>query len=182
MYSTDVPPEDPPSAPPVAAPPVVSGENYARSAVEESWGTVNHTAVSDNQGNRIFQLGDVLEDSNGYCLLVTGINAESGTFVARDFPEQVFEPVVRVTREIRIIPNLADFFVIRLPTPDEVRRIQRAGGAVEDGVMGPRTIAGFTPPEILEGSLRVSLLEPAPEPVAEPGHEAPTRFDRVNDE
>lgn len=144
------------------------------------WGTISHQQIQDAQGNRIFQIGDVLEDSNGYCLLVTGINQESGTFMARDFPEQVFEPMVRVTREIRIIPNLADFFVIRPPTPDEVRRIQRAAGVAEDGIMGPRTIAGFHFPA---DAVEVTTWETVPSGETARWDEtgkplAPTRFER----
>ena len=153
-------------------------------APPQEWTSVRHAIIVDARGNRLFGLGDVLEDSNGYLLLITGINAEAGTFTARDFPEQVFEPMVRVTREIRILPNLSEFFVIRQPTPDETRRIQGAIGEARNGIMGPQTVAGF---HIPEDGIEITSWETTPSGETAKWEETglappPTRFERVGDE
>jgi hypothetical protein len=72
------------------------------------------------------QLGQVLEDANGYCLMITEIDVPGGFLIARDFPEQVIDPCILVLRTFRLIANFSDFFVIRNPTPEEVDRFQRA--------------------------------------------------------
>ena len=110
---------------------------------------------------RLVGVGDVLEDANGYLLLVTEIHAESGTLIAQDFPEQVIEPIIRVTREIQLVLNLGEFFVIRRPTPEELQRIQRL-------VDGPAVAPTQRPP--------------APVEPEAPSVQVPTRFDRVGSE
>lgn len=72
------------------------------------------------------QLGQVLEDANGYCLIITEIDVPGGFLIARDFPEQVIDPCILVLRTFRLIANFSDFFVIRNPTLEERDRFQRA--------------------------------------------------------
>lgn len=115
------------------------------------------------------RVGDVLEDANGYCLYVALVN--EATFTVYDFPEQVIEPCLYVIREIRNVPNITDFFVVRLPTRDETVRLQRAFGVTADGIIGPRTV--------LEARLSHDADTDPPE--EDVGLKVPTRFERDED-
>jgi hypothetical protein len=116
-------------------------------------------------------LGDVLEDANGYCLLVTAVDDTGQTFTARDFPEQVHTPCLSVTRAFLNNQDIVECFVIRRPRPEELIRLQRFFGEVPDGVWGPRTARAL-------GVIRPPAPE-VPEEVKVPSVDAtPSRFDR----
>jgi len=95
----------------------------------------------------------VLEDSNGYILLVTHVGKD-GSVYAQDDPVQLSPPCVRVIREFdKSLAATTEFdfpeFNIREPSEVELQRFKKAYG--EDVVIFHKMETIPAPPELPDG-------------------------------